>query len=92
MNVRDTSIMAYKKAKEDGTLLSHRQRLLATFHDGKAYTRSELAELTGIRLSSVCGAVHTMVKRGLLDEGSERPCKITGHLAHVLSLPTGSAP
>ena len=91
-NVRDTSRDAYQQVNADGTIMNHRQRLLLATSNGQAYTRNELAELTGIRIPSVCGAVHTMVKRGLLLEGEPRLCKITGFPAHTLARPLESAP
>ena len=87
MTARDTSIEAYRKVSANGALLSYRQRLLNAIQDGKTYTRLELSVSTRIPINAVTGAIHRMVRRGLLLEGDKRPCKITGHLAHPVSRP-----
>lgn len=64
------------------------QRVIVDFlasHPGD-YTRAELAERTGLRLSSVCGRVNELLERGAVQERSRRPCSITGVSAHALRL------
>lgn len=77
-NVRDTSIEAYHEHVDTGHFSRQQRQLLAAIHDQQDYSRLELSDATGIRLSSVCGAVHELVGRGVLVEGAKRPCKISG--------------
>jgi hypothetical protein len=90
--VRDTSIEAFRKARDNGTLGTYRQRLLNAMQEGQTYTRLELSVSTGIPINAVTGAVNLMVKRGLLVEGEKRRCSISGHDAHALSRPPRTAP
>jgi len=90
MSVRDTSIEAYRKVRDNGTLLTYRERLLQAIQDDQDYSRSELEQITGIRISSVTSTVNSLIKRQLLVEGPKRPCKITGHPIHPVSRPVGT--
>jgi len=47
-------------------------------------TRNEIAEATGIRLSSVCGRVAELMEEKSLHDGQKRTCTITGELVHVV--------
>ena len=91
MSVRDTSIAAHRKVRDNGTLLSHRQKILNAIEDNRDYSRRELEELTDIRGSSICSTVNQLVKRGLLVEGPQRPCTITGYDIHPVARPSGPA-
>jgi DNA-binding MarR family transcriptional regulator len=71
-----------------GPELPRQQKAIVEFlasHSGD-FTRAELAERTGLRLSSVCGRVSELIERGTLVERSRRPCSITGVAAHVVRL------
>lgn len=71
-----------------GDQLPRQQRQLVDFlavHPG-GFTRAELAERTGLRLSSVCGRCHELIASGVVEEASRRPCSVTGVSAHVLRL------
>jgi DNA-binding MarR family transcriptional regulator len=86
-NVSRTSIDAYY-AMIAGPKLAAQQRTIVEFlasHSGD-FTRAELAERTGLRLSSVCGRVSELLERGTLVERSRRPCSVTGVAAHVVRL------
>jgi hypothetical protein len=78
VTVRDSSIEAFHDHVESGKFSRQQRQILAAMQPGQFYSRLEISELSGIRLSSVCGAVNALVKRGVLVEGSKRPCVITG--------------
>jgi len=92
MSVRDTSIEAYHAHVESGAFSRQEKVLLKAFHYHIDYSRSELSEATGIKVSSVCGAVFALVQRGVLVEGPKRPCKITGVTIRPVALPTKAVP
>ena len=69
-----------------GPELPRQQRVIVDLlaaHPG-GYTRAEIAEATGLRLSSVCGRCHELLERGVVEEFARRPCGVTGISAHVL--------
>jgi predicted transcriptional regulator len=85
MSVRDTSIDAYHDHVESGAFSRQQNELLKAMRGHQDYSRSELSEATGIRLSSVCGAVFELIERGILAECPTRPCKITGRTIHPVT-------
>ena len=84
--VRDTSIQAYRKLKANGTINAQEfeiiNYLLKT--GNKALTRREIEEGVGIRGSSVCGRVNSLLMKEppILAETLQRKCKISGETAH----------
>lgn len=82
MPVRDTSIEAYHDHKGDGKLEPQQRDLLNAMRRGRDYSRTELAEATGIRLASVCGRVKELLEKGRLCEAPIRSCKVTGRKIH----------
>lgn len=87
MSAAATSVDAYRAFRSSPSL-SRQQRVivdhLAAYRGG--HTRAELAQATGIRLSSVCGRVNELLERGEIVERSRRPCSVTGVQAHVLRI------
>lgn len=83
-NIRDTSLAAFRSIKPE---LQEREkdviRWLARLHEP---TRNELAESSGIRLSSVCGRVHRLIEIGILEELPARKDKHTGKTSHPLRM------
>jgi hypothetical protein len=84
--IRDTSLDAYLDTKphhqaQELRLLSFLERA------GRPMTRNELAALSGIALSAICGRAHSLVGKGSLIELERRACRITGRSAHPLALP-----
>ena len=92
MSVRDTSIKAYREQRDSGAMTRQRTRLLAAIPELQDFSRLELSELCGIRLSSVCSLVNRMIKDGALVERPTRPCKITGRTIHPVARPAGEVP
>lgn len=78
MPVRDTSIQAYHDHEGDGILGYQQGEILKKMKRGRDYSRSELAEASGIRLTSVCGRVKELIDKGRIGEGPIRACKVTG--------------
>lgn len=82
MGVRDTSSVAYQDHEASGDLVGQQKEIVDQMKKGRDYSRSELSEATGIRLASVCGRVHELIRLGRLAEGPIRECKITGRSVH----------
>ena len=85
MSVAQTSIRAYESFR-DSPKLSTQQRMIIEFLRNRPATRGEIAEGTGIRLSSTCGRVAELLKSGAIEDCGCRPCAITGITAKLLRL------
>lgn len=84
--IASTSIDAYRSL---GPKLGHQQAIIVAYisrNCHRDFTRCELAEATGLRLSSVCGRVAELLKAQTIVEGVRRPCRVTGVSAHPLRL------
>lgn len=86
MPVADTSKMARALCEKRGITEKQKRKIIATLMDSDPLTRRELSVKSGISIPSVCGAVHPLVKCGLIKEWSPRPCRVTGWMAHPLSI------
>lgn len=83
----DTSRDAYREHREAGRLGEQQRRIMLHFHGhGAEWTRSEISEGLGMRLSSVCGRVNELILLGYLAECSRRPCRVTGRSAHPVKV------
>ena len=69
-----------------GDALPAQQRQIVEYLRSGPATRSEIAKATGISVSSVTGRVHELVKNGVIEECSRRPCSITGVNCYVVRL------
>ena len=78
MSVAETSIVAYKEHKAQGKVGTQAQHILDFLIFGKDYSRREIAGITGLELSSVCGRVNELLEIGALKEVMPRKCKVTG--------------
>lgn len=68
--------------------MTHKDRILQIISkSGNGYTRNEIAEFFGIRLPTVCSAVHALIKAGKVTEYTERLDRYTEQPAKVLTLP-----
>lgn len=89
MSVATTSIHAYQEHRDSGKVGRQARTILFSMPVGVSYSRRELAELTGIEISSICGRVNELVSIGLLEETPTRRCRITGKSVHpVRRLPS----
>jgi len=87
MTVAETSIQAYADLKDSGSLSRQQTLILAAVIPGARYTRSELADITGLPINAVCGRINELVKAGRLEDGSPRQCRITKHTAKTVRRP-----
>lgn len=78
MTVATTSATAYRDHKETGRVSAQQQTILDALQDGFALSRREIADETGLELSSVCGRVNELLQIGLLVEVRARQCNLTG--------------
>lgn len=86
--IADTSLDAYREHRDSGELSTQQKKIMMFYHlEGGEFTRSELAEKVGMRLSSVCGRVFELIEMGYLVEVARRPCGVTGVNAHPVKLP-----
>ena len=85
--VRDTSLEAYHKLKQDGKRIPQWMCVIHTLRRGSGLTRGEIAQLSGMRLSSVCGRVNELIQENILIDGARRKCQITEESAHIVKFP-----
>jgi hypothetical protein len=64
--------------RDSGRLGTQARKILEQMLPGVDYSRRELAQFTGVDLSSVCGRVNELIGSRLLKEGSVRACRVTG--------------
>ena len=82
MTVRSISIEAYEKHKNSGKQLVQWVLIYDWLRSSSGWTRAEISEHMGIRMSSVCGRVKELLDANLLVEGPRRTCTVTGEAAH----------
>ena len=88
MPVADTSLEAYDRIVATRAM-SRQQKIIMDWFYSKlpqsmvlGFTRGEIAEWTGLRLSSVCGRVNELICMGILEELPRRICSASGGPAH----------
>ncbi len=90
MSVKDTSIIAYQDITDSGAALTQKQRVYQAIKASGPLTRQELAKLTGLAINAICGRVNELLKEGVVLEHDSRRCRVTGRLAHPVSVTSGS--
>lgn len=78
--IATTSIENYHAHKESGRL-GKQALFLVQFiaeHTDRDWSRAELAEQTGLRLSSVCGRVNELIHSRHVEVQPNRRCQVTG--------------
>lgn len=84
-----TSIDAYRAT---GPRLGAQQQAIIKFLARHSYSRSwnwtrkEIAQKSGIRLSAVCGRIAELIKAGIVDELERRPDLHTGVASYPVRL------
>lgn len=80
-----TSIEAYQKINEDGTVGQQAEEILKflKFH-GEPMTNKEIQQSTGLEISSVSGRVNDLKKHGKVVVVGKRPCEVTGNTATIV--------
>jgi hypothetical protein len=89
VGVASTSRDAYH---DMGPRLGDQQRAIVAFlaHNAhRDYTRNEIAQATGMRLSAVCGRVAELLQLQMVHESPRRPDRHTGVNAHPVKLAGG---
>jgi hypothetical protein len=77
-----TSFLSHIAIKEDGTKVRQQQMILALLRAAPdvAFTRTNIASLTGMRLGSVCGRIAELRAEGLVIEPTTRKCPTSGRM------------
>lgn len=79
---------AYDKLVKTGKANKRRHEILAymALHPGQTFTRSELADLIPMRLSTVCGQINPLMREGEVVTVGRRRCTVTGEVVNELRL------
>lgn len=82
----ETSFLAFLAVRDDGTVANQQAKILALLRTipATALSRLDIANLTGIRLSSVCARVAELRADGLVFEPGTRKCPHTGKTVKVV--------
>ena len=86
MTARAISIEAYEKHIESGKQATQWMYIYAYLGQKLPLTRSELSEQLNMRMSSVCGRVHELIKANMIEELPRRKCSVTKEPAHPLKV------
>jgi hypothetical protein len=84
---RMTSQEEHRKALTAGDLSGYNQKIyewLKLYDKEEGWTRNEIAEYARIRLSTVCGRVHTLILSGLIEEIGEKKDRFTDAISNAL--------
>jgi len=81
-NIRQTSLEAYTKYEE--VLQEQEMKVYEHIIKNNGVTRNEIAEETGIKISSVCGRVNNMLEMGIIFEGEKKEDKYTNSISNAL--------
>jgi hypothetical protein len=83
----NTKAEAFKEAKQSGRIQRLEDKIMACFEDGRdQFSREDLVTLTDIKLSSVCGAAHALIKKEKLAVVGTG-FAISGNRVQLLGLP-----
>ncbi len=80
-----TSIRAYYEIAQVDLCASER-KVLGAMQVGELYTRRQLEQLTSMRSGPVCGRVHALIEKGLIEVLGERICPESGRPVEALRL------
>lgn len=83
--MNDTSLAAYAELQQQRKLQPMEARVVEALQH-RPLTREEIAEVTGMRLSSVCGRVATLRKSGTIESFGAKRCGVTGKLQELLQV------
>jgi Mn-dependent DtxR family transcriptional regulator len=85
--VATTSKLAYREHRDAGKALTQEREIFEFIKKSRAsWSRSELAERLGIRLSSVCGRVNELIADGKVTHADPRTCLVTGKTVRPVKL------
>jgi hypothetical protein len=83
--MNETSLAAYAELQLQRKLQPMEARVVEALQH-RPLTREEIAEATGMRLSSVCGRVATLRKSDVIESFGDKRCTITGKRQELLQL------
>jgi predicted transcriptional regulator len=86
MSVAETSRLSYQALIDNNELGPRCKAVVAAIFIDGPLTRDEIAEKTGMRLSSVCGRVNELVCVGVLEETAPKRSPVTGKLQKVVRI------
>ena len=81
-NIRQTSLDAFTRYEE--VLQEQEIKVYEHIIKNNGITRNEIAEETGVKISSVCGRVNNMLELGIIFEGEKKEDKYTNSLSNAL--------
>ncbi len=80
--VKPTSRSSYYQHVYKGTAKTQRERILKCLENSKPLTRLQISDITGIRLTSVCGRVNALIENNQvsvdhdgIDPATNRPAE-----------------
>ena len=85
MTVKSTSRSSYYQHVIEGKAKTQRERILDCLKDSKPLTRLQISDITGIRLTSVCGRVNALIENGQVNVDHEGIDPATNRPAEYLS-------
>lgn len=85
-NVRDTSRETYDELKRHNKLTPMQYVIFNAVYRHGDLTRSELSDITGLPINTVCGRANELLKKGVLVDEITRKCRSTGRNVHTLTL------
>lgn len=80
-----TSVRAYYAIAQFDLCASER-KVLQAMEVGQLYTRRQLEQLTSMRSGPVCGRVHALIEKGLIEVVGEKLCPESGRPVEALRL------
>lgn len=88
-NVAETSLATFRSLSPAGYLQPKERELMQVFErtPDARYTRQQLADMTGMALSGVCGRVRSLLDKKQLAVRGERKDPATGKPQELLGLP-----
>ncbi|SEL12887.1 hypothetical protein SAMN05216359_105300 [Roseateles sp. YR242] len=81
----ETSLRAYYEIAQVDLCASER-KVLKAMVVGQLYTRRQLEQLTGMRSGPVCGRVHALLEKALIEVVGEKLCPESGRPVEALRL------
>lgn len=81
MSIKSEQLSAVREA---GGVGQQQMKLLHAVKRFPGFTRSELAQQTGIRLSSVCARINELERIGLVKTDGRKRCSLTGRVVSTV--------
>lgn len=88
INQSETSRAAFAGLKKEKKIQPMESKILAAMAAGREYTRQQLAKMTRMELSSVCGRVKSLLQAGRVEIKGEATDPKTGKRRQTIGLPS----